>query len=131
MVIKKQSGFQAMKETYWWKLPTLTHQGLHEDYSYTCPQQKKLSAQSLMTDGKASKYPVYFVCRALRANELKINSKLTTIAVNRQTIKANYCLVQKCPENAGNGSLNLEGYDIQYRPRTAIKGQILVDFIVE
>ncbi|GJS75290.1 reverse transcriptase domain-containing protein [Tanacetum coccineum] len=25
----------------------------------------------------------------------------------------------------------LEGYDIQYRPRTAIKGQILVDFIVE
>ncbi|GKG36778.1 reverse transcriptase domain-containing protein, partial [Tanacetum coccineum] len=25
----------------------------------------------------------------------------------------------------------LEGYDIQYRPRTVIKGQILVDFIVE
>ncbi|GJX12762.1 reverse transcriptase domain-containing protein [Tanacetum coccineum] len=25
----------------------------------------------------------------------------------------------------------LEGYDIQYRPRTAIKGQILADFIVE
>ncbi|GKF06008.1 reverse transcriptase domain-containing protein [Tanacetum coccineum] len=25
----------------------------------------------------------------------------------------------------------LEGYDVQYRPRTAIKGQILADFIVE
>ncbi|GKF20033.1 hypothetical protein Tco_0068671, partial [Tanacetum coccineum] len=25
----------------------------------------------------------------------------------------------------------LEGYDIQYRPMTSIKGQILVDFIVE
>ncbi|GKB28471.1 reverse transcriptase domain-containing protein [Tanacetum coccineum] len=25
----------------------------------------------------------------------------------------------------------LEGYDIQYKPRTAIKGQILVDFIIE
>ncbi|GKG33660.1 reverse transcriptase domain-containing protein [Tanacetum coccineum] len=27
--------------------------------------------------------------------------------------------------------LELEGYDIQYRPRTSIKGQILADFIVE
>ncbi|GKA07023.1 reverse transcriptase domain-containing protein [Tanacetum coccineum] len=28
-------------------------------------------------------------------------------------------------------SFKLEGYDIQYRPRTSIKGQILADFIVE
>ncbi|GJS65711.1 hypothetical protein Tco_0680275 [Tanacetum coccineum] len=28
-------------------------------------------------------------------------------------------------------SISARGYDIQYRPRTAIKGQILADFIVE
>ncbi|GJY68933.1 reverse transcriptase domain-containing protein [Tanacetum coccineum] len=31
----------------------------------------------------------------------------------------------------GQGAYNLEEYDIQYRPRTSVKGQILVDFIVE
>ncbi|GJY84142.1 reverse transcriptase domain-containing protein [Tanacetum coccineum] len=40
--------------------------------------------------------------------------------------------VAKISGRLGNmKEFELEGYDIQYRPRTAIKGQILADFIVE
>ncbi|GJR11624.1 reverse transcriptase domain-containing protein [Tanacetum coccineum] len=38
---------------------------------------------------------------------------------------------KKTPGGCLNRSLELEGYDIQYRPRTSIKGQILANFIVE
>ncbi|GKB26842.1 reverse transcriptase domain-containing protein [Tanacetum coccineum] len=37
----------------------------------------------------------------------------------------------QCKQTAEKWNLELEGYEIQYRPKTSIKGQILADFIVE
>ncbi|GKA91828.1 reverse transcriptase domain-containing protein [Tanacetum coccineum] len=62
---------------------------------------KEAFSAVLMTDREGRQIPVYFVSRTLRG---------------RKMLKWKF---------------EIEGYDIQYRPRTAIKRQILADFIVE
>ncbi|GKB12552.1 reverse transcriptase domain-containing protein [Tanacetum coccineum] len=94
--------------------------------------------------------PVYFVSRALQGPEINYTSmeKLvlalvhaskrlkryfqahTIIVITDQPIKQ----VLSRPEVAGRlqkWSIELGEYDIQYRPRTSVKGKILADFIVE
>ncbi|GKF01793.1 reverse transcriptase domain-containing protein, partial [Tanacetum coccineum] len=53
----------------------------------------------------------------------------TIIVITNQPIKQ--LLSSKISRRMLKWKFELEGYDIQYRPRTAIKGQILADFIVE
>ncbi|GKD66954.1 reverse transcriptase domain-containing protein [Tanacetum coccineum] len=94
--------------------------------------------------------PVYFVSRALQGPKINYTSieKLelalvhaskrlkryfqvhTIIVIMDQPIKQ----VPSKPEVAGRlkkWNIELGTYDIQYRPRTSVKGQILADFIVE
>ncbi|GJX30248.1 reverse transcriptase domain-containing protein [Tanacetum coccineum] len=94
--------------------------------------------------------PVYFVSRTPRGPEvnytpmeklvlalLSASKRLkrysqahTVVVITDQPIKQ----LLSSSEISGRmlkWKFELEGYDIQYRPRTAIKGQILADFIVE
>ncbi|GKC42424.1 reverse transcriptase domain-containing protein [Tanacetum coccineum] len=103
-----------------------------------------------MTDREGKQVPVYFVSRALRGPEinytpmeklvlalLSASKRLkryfqahTIVVITDQPIKQ----LLSSSEISGRmlkWKFELEGYDIQYRPRTAIKGQILADFIVE
>ncbi|GJW78529.1 reverse transcriptase domain-containing protein [Tanacetum coccineum] len=103
-----------------------------------------------MTDREGRQIPVYFVSRTLRGPEvnytpmeklvlalLSASKRLkryfqahTIVVITNQPIKQ----LLSSSEISGRmlkWRFELEGYDIQYRPRTAIKGQILADFIVE
>ncbi|GJR52250.1 reverse transcriptase domain-containing protein [Tanacetum coccineum] len=103
-----------------------------------------------MMEREAKQMPVYFVRRALQGLEINYTSmeKLvlalvhaskrlkryfqarTIIVIMDQPIKQ----ILSRPEVAGRlqkWSIELGKYDIQYRPRTLVKGQILADFIVE
>ncbi|GJY33238.1 reverse transcriptase domain-containing protein, partial [Tanacetum coccineum] len=116
---------------------------------YLAATKEAISAV-LMTERGGSQLPVYFVSRALRGLEINYTSmeKLvlallsasrrlkryfqahTIIVITDQPIKQ---LLSKS-EISGRmlkWKFELEGYDIQYRTRTSIKGQILADFIVE
>ncbi|GKC85383.1 reverse transcriptase domain-containing protein [Tanacetum coccineum] len=103
-----------------------------------------------MTEREAKQMPVYFVSRALQGPEINYtpveksvlalvhaSKRLKRyfqahpiIVITDQPIKQ----VLSKPEIAGRlqkWSIELGEYDIQYRPRTSVKGQILADFIVE
>ncbi|GJX05860.1 reverse transcriptase domain-containing protein [Tanacetum coccineum] len=111
---------------------------------------KEAISAVLMTERGGKQLPVYFVSRALRGPEINYTpmEKLvlallsasrrlkryfqahTIVVITDQPIKQ---LLSKS-EISGRmlkWKFELEGYDIQYRPRTSIKGQILADFIVE
>ncbi|GJW48677.1 reverse transcriptase domain-containing protein [Tanacetum coccineum] len=111
---------------------------------------KEAVSAVLMTDREGKQVPVYFVSRALRGSEinytpmeklvlalLSASKRLkryfqahTIVVITDQPIKQ----LLSSSEISGRmlkWKFELEGYDIQYRPRTAIKGQILADFIVE
>ncbi|GJY43134.1 reverse transcriptase domain-containing protein [Tanacetum coccineum] len=65
-----------------------------------------------------------------RCRERELTHKSYTLAHQKKPISALF----QSSEISGRmlkWKFELEGYDIQYRPRTAIKGQILADFIVE
>ncbi|GJV31124.1 reverse transcriptase domain-containing protein [Tanacetum coccineum] len=90
---------------------------------YLAAAKEAISAV-LMTERDGKQIPIYFVSRALRGPEI------------------NYTLMEKLvlalmlsnPEVTGRPLkwiFELEEHDIQYRPRTSVKGQILADFIVE
>ncbi|GJY50751.1 reverse transcriptase domain-containing protein, partial [Tanacetum coccineum] len=68
----------------------------------------------LITERDGKQIPIYFVNRALRGPE--INYTPMEKLVTGRLLK---------------WSFELEEHDIQYRPRTLVKGQILADFIVE
>ncbi|GJZ75980.1 reverse transcriptase domain-containing protein [Tanacetum coccineum] len=74
----------------------------------------------------------------------KLIAELPTLTAPRENEELIIYLGYKCQKRLSRGldtseisgrmlkwKFELEGYDIQYRPRTAIKGQILADFIVE
>nr|GEU45735.1 reverse transcriptase domain-containing protein [Tanacetum cinerariifolium] len=111
---------------------------------------KEAVSAVLMTEMEAKKMPIYFVSCALRGPKVNYTSmeKLVLalvhtskrlkryfqahpiIVVTDQPIKQ----VLSRPKVAGRlqrWSIELGEYDIHYRPRVSIKGQILVDYIVE
>ncbi|GKE98991.1 reverse transcriptase domain-containing protein, partial [Tanacetum coccineum] len=111
---------------------------------------KEAISAVLMTDKEGKQVPVYFVSHALRGPEinytpmeklvlalLSANKRLkryfqahTIVVIMDQPIKQ----LLSSLEISGRmlkWKFELEGYDIQYMPRTSIKGQILADFIVE
>ncbi|GJX55759.1 reverse transcriptase domain-containing protein [Tanacetum coccineum] len=103
-----------------------------------------------MTDREGKQILVYFVSRTLRGPEVNYTpmEKLvlalpsarkwlkryfqahTVVVITDQPIKQ-LLSSSKISERMLKWKFELKGYDIQYRPRTAIKGQILVDFIME
>ncbi|GJZ28495.1 hypothetical protein Tco_0573142 [Tanacetum coccineum] len=115
-----------------------------------CSQKKISELPVLMTDREHAKIPVYLyaalyegpgsqyttmeklgVSLAQRKQRLKRYFQAhTVVVITNQPIKQ----LLSSSEISGRmlkWKFELEGYDIQYRPRTAIKGQILADFIVE
>ncbi|GJX49793.1 reverse transcriptase domain-containing protein [Tanacetum coccineum] len=143
------AAFKQMKKLIA-ELPTLTAPREHEELIIYLAAAKEAISAVLMTDREGKQIPVYFVSRALRGPEvnythmeklvlalLSASKRLkryfqahTIVVITDQPIKQ----LLSSSEMSGRmlkWKFELEGYDIQYRPRTAIKGQILTDFIVE
>ncbi|GJZ64140.1 reverse transcriptase domain-containing protein [Tanacetum coccineum] len=144
-----EAAFKQMKKLIA-ELPTLTAPREHEELIIYLAAAKEAISAVLMTDREGKQIPVYFVSRTLRGPEvnytpmeklvlalLSASKRLkryfqahTVVVITDQPIKQ----LLSSSEMSGRmlkWKFELEGYDIQYRPRTAIKGQILADFIVE
>ncbi|GJV72530.1 reverse transcriptase domain-containing protein [Tanacetum coccineum] len=116
---------------------------------YLCAAREAISAL-LLTERDSQQVPIYFVSCALQAPEINYKSmeKLvlallhasrrlrryfqehTTVVIIDQSIKQ----ILSRPENArrmAKWTFQLGAFDINYRPRTSIRGQILADFIAE
>ena len=117
-----------------------------ELYLYIAVSQAAFSAALVREEG-GSQRPIYFISRAFRgaeeryprmeklafalitaARKLKPYFQAHTIVVlTDQTLKK----AMSSPEAAGRMALRaieLSEFDVQYRPRTAVKGQIVADF---
>ncbi|GJU90799.1 reverse transcriptase domain-containing protein [Tanacetum coccineum] len=144
-----EEAFKQMKRLIA-ELPTLTAPREREELIIYLAAAKEAISAVLMTDREGRQIPVYFVSRTLRGPEvnytpmeklvlalLSASKRLkryfqahTVVVITNQPIKQ----LLSSSEISGRmlkWKFELEGYDIQYRPRTAIKGQILADFIVE
>ncbi|GJZ05840.1 reverse transcriptase domain-containing protein [Tanacetum coccineum] len=144
-----EEAFRQMKKLIA-ELPTLTAPRENEELIIYLAAAKEAISAVLMTDREGRQIPVYFVSRTLRGPEvnytpmeklvlalLSASKRLkryfqahTVVVITNQPIKQ----LLSSSEISGRmlkWKFELEGYDIQYRPRTAIKGQILADFIVE
>ncbi|GJY08785.1 reverse transcriptase domain-containing protein [Tanacetum coccineum] len=144
-----EEAFKQMKKLIA-ELPTLTAPREREELIIYLAAAKEAISAVLMTDREGRQIPVYFVSRTLRGPEvnytpmeklvlalLSASKRLkryfqahTVVVITNQPIKQ----LLSSSEISGRmlkWKFELEGYDIQYRPRTAIKGQILADFIVE
>ncbi|GJR24188.1 reverse transcriptase domain-containing protein [Tanacetum coccineum] len=144
-----KAAFKQMKKLIV-ELPTLTAPWEHEELIIYLAAAKEAISAVLMTDRESKQIPVYFVSRALRGPKVNYNpmEKLvlallsaskrlkryfqahTIVVITDQPIKQ-LLSSSEMSERMLKWKFELEGYDIQYRPRTAIKGQILADFIVE
>ncbi|GJT94753.1 reverse transcriptase domain-containing protein [Tanacetum coccineum] len=144
-----EEAFKQMKKLIA-ELPTLTAPKEHEELIIYLAAAKEAISAILMTDREGRQIPVYFISRTLRGPKvnytpmeklvlalLSASKRLkryfqahTVVVITDQPIKQ----LLSSSEISGRmlkWKFELEGYDIQYRPRTAIKGQILADFIVE
>ncbi|GJT98254.1 reverse transcriptase domain-containing protein [Tanacetum coccineum] len=144
-----EEAFKQMKKLIA-ELPTLTAPRENEELIIYLAAAKEAISAVLMTDREGRQTPVYFVSRTLRGPEvnytpmeklvlalLSASKRLkryfqahTVVVITNQPMKQ----LLSSSEISGRmlkWKFELEGYDIQYRPRTAIKGQILADFIVE
>ncbi|GJU09752.1 reverse transcriptase domain-containing protein [Tanacetum coccineum] len=149
MTAEAEAAFKEMKKLIA-KLPTLTAPMEREELIVYLAAARKAISIVLMTEREAKQVPVYFVSRALQGLEINYTSmeKLvlalvhaskrlkryfqahTIIVITDQPIKQ----ILSRPEVVGRlqkWSIKLGEYDIKYIPRTLVKGQILVDFIVE
>ncbi|XP_075665374.1 uncharacterized protein LOC142635042 [Castanea sativa] len=120
-----------------------------ELFLYLAVTSEAISAALIREEGKVQK-PVYFISRALRGAEEryppmeKIAFALVTAArklkpyfqahtINVLTNRPLWRAMSN-PESARRMALwaiELSEFDIQYQPRTAMKGQILADFVAE
>ncbi|GJX22672.1 reverse transcriptase domain-containing protein [Tanacetum coccineum] len=144
-----EEAFKQMKKLIA-ELPTLTAPREHEELIIYLATAKEAISAVLMTDREGRQIPVYFVSRTLRGPEINYTpmEKLVLALLSaskrlKRYFQAHTVVVitdQPIKQLLSNSEISgrmlkwkfeLEGYDIQYRPRTAIKGQILADFIVE
>ncbi|GKD02212.1 reverse transcriptase domain-containing protein [Tanacetum coccineum] len=132
------------------ELPTLTAPREREELIIYLAAAKEAISAVLMTDRERRQILVYFVSRTLQGPEvnytpmeklvlalLSASKRLkryfqahTVVVITNQPIKQ-LLLSSEISGRMLKWKFELEGYDIQYRPRTAIKGQILADFIME
>ncbi|GJX49750.1 reverse transcriptase domain-containing protein [Tanacetum coccineum] len=100
------------------ELPKLTAPKEKEELIiYLAAVEEAISAV-LITERDRKQVPLYFVSRALQCPEINytLMEKLILALVTRRLLK---------------WSFDLGEHDIYYRPRTSVKGQILMDFIME
>ncbi|GJT92868.1 reverse transcriptase domain-containing protein [Tanacetum coccineum] len=114
----------AISEMHQGQLLTLTAPREREELIIPWLPAKEATARS--DDGQRRGNTVYFASKRLK----RYFQAHTVVVITNQPIKQ----LLSSSEISGRmlkWKFELEGYDIQYRPRTAIKGQILADFIVE
>ncbi|GJY85972.1 reverse transcriptase domain-containing protein [Tanacetum coccineum] len=131
-------------------LPMLTEPKEKEELIMYLAAAKEAISAVLMTEREGKQMPVYFVSRALQGPEINYTpmEKLVLALLSaskrlKRYFQAHTIVVitnQPIRQLLSNSEITgrmlkwkfeLEGYDIQYRPRISIKGQILADFIVE
>ncbi|GJU13969.1 reverse transcriptase domain-containing protein [Tanacetum coccineum] len=144
-----EAAFKQMKKLIA-ELPMLTAPKEKEELIIYLAAAKEAISAVLMTEREGKQIPVYFVSRALRGPEINYNPMeklvLALLSASRRLkryFQAHTIVVitdQPIKQLLSNSEISgrmlkwkfeLEGYDIQYRPRASIKGQILADFIVE
>nr|GEV64074.1 reverse transcriptase domain-containing protein [Tanacetum cinerariifolium] len=123
--------------------------GLKNDRATYQPAKEAISAV-LITERDGKQVPIYFVSRALQGPEINytLMEKLilalvsaskwlkryfqahTIVVITDQPIKQ-LLSNPKVTRRLLKWRFELGEHDIQYRPRTSVKGQILADFIVE
>ena len=120
-----------------------------ELYLYIAVSQVAIST-ALIRDEGSSQRPVYFISRAFRGAEERYPrmeklafALITTARKLKPYFQADIIIVltdqplkraMSSPEAAGRMALwaiKLSEFDVQYCPRTAVKGQIVADFIAE
>nr|GEV58322.1 reverse transcriptase domain-containing protein [Tanacetum cinerariifolium] len=142
-------AFKEMKQLIV-ELPMLTVPREKEELIMYLAAAKEAIGAVLMTQRDGKQVHIYFVSRALQGPEINYTpmEKLiialvsaskqlkryfqahTIVVITDQPIKQ----LLSNPEVTGRllkWRFELKEHDIQYRPRTSVKGQILVDFIVE
>nr|GEU44023.1 hypothetical protein [Tanacetum cinerariifolium] len=100
------------------ELPMLTAPKEKEELIMYLAAAKEAISTVLMTERDGKQVPVYFVSCILQGPEINYTTmeKLILALVTGRLLK---------------WRSELREHDIQYRPRTSVKGQILADFIVE
>ncbi|GJZ88790.1 reverse transcriptase domain-containing protein [Tanacetum coccineum] len=144
-----EAAFQQMKKLIA-ELPMMAAPQEKEELIIYLAAAKEAISVVLMTKRDGKQIPIYFVSRALRGPEINYTpmEKLvlalvsaskrlkryfqahTVIVITDQPIKQ----MLSNPKVMGRllkWSFELEEHDIQYQPRTSVKGQILADFIME
>nr|GEV44998.1 hypothetical protein [Tanacetum cinerariifolium] len=116
---KAEAAFKEMKRLIT-KLPTLIAPIEKEELIVYLAAAREPVSVVLMTKKEAKQMPVYFVSRALQGPEINYTS-MEKLVLSLVHVAGG---LQKW-------SIELGEYDIQYRPRTSVKGQILADFIVK
>ena len=120
-----------------------------ELYLYIAVSQAAVSA-ALVRDEGGSQRPVYFISRAFRGAEeryLRMKKLAFALITAARKLKPYFqahtiIVLTDQPLKKAMSSLEVAGrmalwaielseFDIQYRPRTAVKGQIVADFIAE
>ncbi|GJY50654.1 reverse transcriptase domain-containing protein [Tanacetum coccineum] len=147
--MEAKAAFKQLKQLIV-ELPTLTAPTEKEELIVYLEAAKEAVSTVLMTEREEKQMPICFVSRVLQGPEVNYTSmeKLvlalvhaskrlkryfqapTIIVITDQPIKQ----ILSKPEVARRmqkWSIELGEYDIKYRPRTSVKGQILADFIVE
>nr|GEU73309.1 reverse transcriptase domain-containing protein [Tanacetum cinerariifolium] len=147
-IAKSEMAFKGMKQLIA-ELPMLTAPKKEELIMYLAATKEAISTV-LMTERDGKQVPIYFVSRALQGPEINYTpmEKLilalvsankwlkryfqehTIVVITDQPIKQ----LLSNPEVTGRllkWRFKLGEHDIQYRPRTLVKGQILADFIVK
>nr|GEZ52174.1 reverse transcriptase domain-containing protein [Tanacetum cinerariifolium] len=142
-------AFKEMKQLIA-ELPMLTAPKEKEELIMYLAAAKEAISEVLMTERDRKQVPIYFVSRALQGPEINytpmeklilalvsVGKRLkryfqahTLIVITDQLIKQ----LLSNPKIKGRllkWRFELGEHDIQYRPRTSVKGQILADFIVE
>ena len=144
-----QKAFENLKK-YLSSPPLLSPSMLGEElYLYIAISQAAVSAALVREEG-GSQRPVYFISRAFRGAEERYPrmeklafALVTAVRKLKPYFQAHTIIVltdqplkraMSSPEAAGRMALweiELSEFDVQYRPQTAVKGQIVADFIVE
>ena len=90
----------------------------------------------LVRDKERVQHPVYYCSRALRGAEKRYPRMEKLIMAHTIEVPTEYPMKQVLhkPETSGRlmkWAIELSEFDIRYRPKTAIKGQVLADFVME
>nr|GEV02029.1 reverse transcriptase domain-containing protein [Tanacetum cinerariifolium] len=145
---KAEGAFKEMKQSIVEPPMLMALKEKEELIMYLAAAKETISAV-LMKERDGKQVPIYFVSRALQGPEINYTpmEKLILALVSASKRLKRYF---RAHNNCNHGSTNkqllsnpevtgrllkwifeLGEHDIQYRPRTSVKGQILADFIVE